>query len=176
VIFSSIWLNVTLQRGDVKYQIQMLKELVSHFVCVMIYIYTKAKLRRKMSSLENHYQKMKCNFKKYGARYRKVNRSPRTLCYVKWRSRVIWVSLVTKLRTGRPGFDFRQGQGSFLYTTASRSALGSNQPPIEWVPDALSMGVKRPGCNADHSPPLGPRLIMRGAIPPFFHTSSRRGA
>jgi hypothetical protein len=39
------------------------------------------------------------------------------------------------------------------YTTASRMALGPIQPPIQWVPEALSLGVKRPGREADHSPP-----------------------
>jgi hypothetical protein len=32
-------------------------------------------------------------------------------------------------------------------------ALGPTQPPIQWVPGALSLGVKRPGREADHSPP-----------------------
>jgi hypothetical protein len=27
------------------------------------------------------------------------------------------------------------------------------QPPIQWVPGVLSLGVKRPGSEADHSPP-----------------------
>jgi hypothetical protein len=27
------------------------------------------------------------------------------------------------------------------------------QPPIQWVPGALSLGVERPGLEADHSPP-----------------------
>jgi hypothetical protein len=40
-----------------------------------------------------------------------------------------------------------------LLTTASRPALGLTQPPIHWVPGALSLGVKRPGREADHSPP-----------------------
>jgi hypothetical protein len=41
-----------------------------------------------------------------------------------------------------------------LATTAvSRPALGPTQPPIQWVPGALSLGVKRPGREADHSPP-----------------------
>jgi hypothetical protein len=29
----------------------------------------------------------------------------------------------------------------------------SPQPPIQWVPGALSLAVKRPGREADHSPP-----------------------
>jgi hypothetical protein len=32
-------------------------------------------------------------------------------------------------------------------------ALGPTQPPIQWVPEALSLRVKRPGRKADHSPP-----------------------
>jgi len=33
-----------------------------------------------------------------------------------------------------------------LFTTTSRPALGPTQPPIQWVPGALSLGVKQPGC------------------------------
>jgi hypothetical protein len=32
-------------------------------------------------------------------------------------------------------------------------ALGPTQPPIQWVPGVLSLGAKRPGREADHSPP-----------------------
>jgi hypothetical protein len=39
-----------------------------------------------------------------------------------------------------------------LFTTASRTALGPTQPPIQWIPGALSLGVKRQGHEADHSP------------------------
>jgi hypothetical protein len=35
----------------------------------------------------------------------------------------------------------------FVFTTASRPALGPTQPPIQWVPGALSLGVKRPWCE-----------------------------
>jgi hypothetical protein len=51
------------------------------------------------------------------------------------------------------GFDSRWRLGIFLSTTASKTALGPTQPPIQWVPWALSLGVKRPGREADHSPP-----------------------
>jgi hypothetical protein len=50
-------------------------------------------------------------------------------------------------------FDSWWGLGIFLFTTASRTALGPTQPLIQWVPGALSLGVKQPGCEADHSPP-----------------------
>jgi hypothetical protein len=51
------------------------------------------------------------------------------------------------------GFDSRRGLGIFLFTTVTRTALGPTQPPIQWVPRALSLGVKRPVREADHSPP-----------------------
>jgi hypothetical protein len=51
------------------------------------------------------------------------------------------------------GFESRQGPGIFLFTTASRTALGPTQPPIQWVPAVLSLRVKRPEHEADHSPP-----------------------
>jgi hypothetical protein len=31
--------------------------------------------------------------------------------------------------------------------------LGLTQPPIQLVPEALTKGVKQPGCEGDHSPP-----------------------
>jgi hypothetical protein len=34
----------------------------------------------------------------------------------------------------------------------SRTALGPTQPPIHWVPGALSLGVRWPAHEADHSP------------------------
>jgi hypothetical protein len=51
------------------------------------------------------------------------------------------------------GFESRQELGIFLFTTASSLAVGPTQPPIQWLPGALSLGVKRPGREADHSPP-----------------------
>jgi hypothetical protein len=47
----------------------------------------------------------------------------------------------------------RRGLGIFLFTTAFRTVLGSTQPPIQWVPGNLSLGVKQPRREADHSPP-----------------------
>jgi len=47
---------------------------------------------------------------------------------------------------------FPEGAGNF-FTTASRTALGHTQPPIQWVRGTLSLGIKRPGREADHSPP-----------------------
>jgi hypothetical protein len=49
----------------------------------------------------------------------------------------------------------RVPEGSRIFSPPchSDSALVSTQPPIQWVPEALSPGVKRPGREADHSPP-----------------------
>jgi hypothetical protein len=54
--------------------------------------------------------------------------------------------------TSSVGFESRQGLGVFLFTTASSTALGPTQPPIQCVPGALSLGVKQPARKADHSP------------------------
>jgi hypothetical protein len=43
--------------------------------------------------------------------------------------------------------------GIFLFATASRPVLGPTQLPIQWVRKVLSLGVKRPGREAYHSPP-----------------------
>jgi hypothetical protein len=50
--------------------------------------------------------------------------------------------------------------GNFLTSLATVSfsrrtlfPLRPTQPPVQWVPGALSLGVKRPGRGTDHSPP-----------------------
>jgi hypothetical protein len=50
-------------------------------------------------------------------------------------------------------FESRRGLGIFLFTTASRPVLKPTQPPTQWVSGALSLGVRRPRREADHSPP-----------------------
>jgi hypothetical protein len=50
------------------------------------------------------------------------------------------------------GFDSRRWLGIFLFTTASGTALGPTQSPIQWVQRALSLRVKSSGRKADHSP------------------------
>jgi len=51
------------------------------------------------------------------------------------------------------GFESRQGLGMFLFTTSSRTTLGPTKHPIQWVPGTLPLRVKRPGLEANHSPP-----------------------
>jgi hypothetical protein len=43
--------------------------------------------------------------------------------------------------------------GIILFTTASRTALDPTEPPIQGVPGASLLGIKRPGREAEHSPP-----------------------
>jgi hypothetical protein len=64
-------------------------------------------------------------------------------------------------------FESREGLGIFLFTTPSRPALEPTQPPTPWVPGALSLGFKRPGREADHSPPPSADVKMRGDITPL---------
>jgi hypothetical protein len=59
----------------------------------------------------------------------------------------------------------------FLFSTASRQALGPNQPSIQWVPGSSSLGVKRQGREADHLSPSSDEIKNGGAIPPLPHTS-----
>jgi hypothetical protein len=53
-----------------------------------------------------------------------------------------------------------RGLGIFLFTTASITVLGPTQLPIQWVTGALTLGVKRPGREADHSPPSIAEVIQ----------------
>jgi hypothetical protein len=75
------------------------------------------------------------------------------------------------LRAGWPGFDSQHGK-IFLFSTASRAALGPNQPPIQRILVALSAEVKRPGREADHSLPSSAEVKKGGAIPPLPNMSS----
>jgi hypothetical protein len=58
-----------------------------------------------------------------------------------------------KLRAGRKRFGSRQRLGILLFVTAFRPTLGPIQPPIQWFPGDLSLGIKRSVREGDHSPP-----------------------
>jgi len=51
------------------------------------------------------------------------------------------------------GFDFQWGWEFFSSPPCLEQLWGPTQPPIQWVSGALSLGVKQPRCEADHSPP-----------------------
>jgi hypothetical protein len=62
------------------------------------------------------------------------------------------------------------GARIFFFSTSCRPPLGSTQPPIQWVPWALSPGVKRPGREADHSPPASAevkKMCIYGSTPQY---------
>jgi hypothetical protein len=62
------------------------------------------------------------------------------------------VGIVTGYGLDGGGVGVRVPVGSRIFAV-SIQALGPTQPSIEWVPGALSPGVKRRGREADHSPP-----------------------
>jgi hypothetical protein len=68
------------------------------------------------------------------------------------------------------GFDSRRGLGMFLFTTASRTALGPTQPPIQWLSGTLSLDVKRAGREADHSPPSSAEV--KECVELYLHSSN----
>jgi hypothetical protein len=59
---------------------------------------------------------------------------------------------------------------NILFSTSSRPALGSTQTPIQWVPWALSSGVKRPVREADHLSPASwdvKKMWLYTSTPPY---------
>jgi hypothetical protein len=58
---------------------------------------------------------------------------------------------------------------NFLFSTSSIPAVGSTQPPIQWVPGTISPGVKRPGREADQSPSASAvkKMGMYTCSPPY---------
>jgi len=75
------------------------------------------------------------------------------------------------------GFESRQELGIFfVLTTASRPPLGLTQPAVEWVPGVSSLLLKRPGREADNSPPSSadvkdawsyasiPQILLHGLV------------
>jgi hypothetical protein len=67
----------------------------------------------------------------------------------------IWIfeysQYINWLRAGRQRSRSSNLGSGILFSMSSRRALGPTQPPIQWVPKALSLEVKRPGREADHS-------------------------
>jgi hypothetical protein len=57
---------------------------------------------------------------------------------------------------------------SLLHSVTYRLALGQTQLPIQWVPQALSLGAQRQRCKAGHLPPPSAK-VNGGAIPPLPH-------
>jgi hypothetical protein len=84
---------------------------------------------------------------------------------------VQFVTLSTGWTIGVLAFDSRRRVGIFLFTTASRTALGPTQPAIQWVPGALSLCVKRPEREAEHSNP--PSTKVKEWVELYLHSPIR---
>jgi hypothetical protein len=81
--------------------------------------------------------------------------SSKTMVDFQWTTRYYGAGIATTLRAGRQrGRSSSPGKvKNFIFSTSSRPALGCTQLTTQWVPEALSSGVKRPVREADHSPP-----------------------
>jgi hypothetical protein len=64
-------------------------------------------------------------------------------------------------------------QQKFFKHYRSRMALVPTQPPIQFVPGALSLGLKWPGREADHSPPSSAEV--KEWVEPYLHSPIRHG-
>jgi hypothetical protein len=62
------------------------------------------------------------------------------------------VGIATSSGLDDRGVGIRVPVGSRIFSSPDRPDR-SMQPPIQWVPGALSPGVKRSGREVDHSPP-----------------------
>jgi hypothetical protein len=72
---------------------------------------------------------------------------------------------------------FPAAAGNFSLHHRSSRALVPTQPPIQCIPEVLSLGVKRPGRETDHSPPSSAEV--KECVELYLHspnTPSWRGA
>jgi hypothetical protein len=86
------------------------------------------------------------------------------------------VSIVTRLRAGRLGFDSRQGLGSSSFRHRVQIGSGANPGSYSTGTGDSSLGMERPGRESDHSPPSSSRVEC---VELYFHspnTSSWRDA
>jgi hypothetical protein len=103
-------------------------------------------------------------------------RFPGVLCYhseSRWRSRYS-----DSLRTRRPrGRNLSPGSVNIFHVSiSSRPALGLAQPPIQWVPEHVSPGIKRQKREGDHSPPTSAEVEKIWISTSTPHMSSWRNA
>jgi hypothetical protein len=62
---------------------------------------------------------------------------------------------------------FPAGDNILLFTITSRPAQG---PPLAWIPEVVSLGVKQPQQEADHSPPSTLAMKHCKSIISVIHT------
>jgi hypothetical protein len=62
------------------------------------------------------------------------------------------------------------------WTAGVRFQAKASDFSIQQVPEAISLELKQPGCEANRSPPSSEELNNGGAVPPLLHASSWRNA
>jgi hypothetical protein len=70
------------------------------------------------------------------------------------------------------GLDESQQGPEFSLLHIAQTGSGPTQPPIQWVPDAFSLGIKRPRREADHSPSTSAEVRKTCICTLTPHTSS----
>jgi hypothetical protein len=75
------------------------------------------------------------------------------LSYFRSRDSVVGIATGYELDVRGIGVRVPVGARFFLLATSSGPVLWPTQSPIQWVPGVPSPGLKRPGREADHSPP-----------------------
>jgi hypothetical protein len=76
------------------------------------------------------------------------------------------VGIATAYGLDNLGVGVRVPVGSRIFSSPHRP----DRPPIQWVPGALSPGVKRQGREADHSPPVSAevkKMRIYTSTPPY---------
>jgi hypothetical protein len=126
-----------------------------------------------------HYKHFSCLFECF----RKLKK---VIFFRTWYINIIWTQIIFRSQDSSVGIAMGYGLDSrgsipgrckiFFFSTVSTLALGPTQPPIQWVPGVLSLGVKRLGREADHSPPSSAEVKNCGAVPPLPHISSWNSA
>jgi hypothetical protein len=88
----------------------------------------------------------------------------RFLCNIAEKSRDSSVGIATSYRLDDRGFESSSSPGRV------KNFLFSTQPPTQRVPGALSPELKRPGSEADHSPPASAevkKMWIYTSTPPY---------
>jgi hypothetical protein len=93
----------------------------------------------------------------------------------------VWAGVAQSIQWLDYGLNVRgsiaaRGRDSFSSAPRSRPALGPTQPTIQWIAGDFTPGWSGRGFKLTTHLHLLPRSRMRGAAPPFRHTSSWRGA
>jgi hypothetical protein len=65
-----------------------------------------------------------------------------------------------------------RGKRVYFFSKASGLVLGLTHRPIQWVPEAASLGVKRPGRKANYSSSSNAEVKYRQAILPLTNVPS----